>query len=78
MTNSINKTFVVGGLFSEEGVKEIEHNLIQIDGVEQVEASVNTGNVDIKYDPEVIQDVYIKKNLDTLGFSPRVFDEKQA
>jgi copper chaperone CopZ len=66
------KTFLVGGLFSEQGKKEVEHNLIQIDGVQQVNVSLQNGAVKVHYDPEVIRDDYLARTLDSLGYSPRV------
>lgn len=66
------KTFLVGGLFGEEGKKEVEHNLIQVDGVQQVDASPENGAVRIQYDPGTIREEYLARTLDSLGYSPRV------
>jgi len=66
------KTFPVGGLFSKEGKKEVEHNLIQIDGVQKVNVSLDEGAVSIRYDPNVIREDYLERILDSLGYSPRV------
>ncbi|MTI83340.1 MAG: heavy-metal-associated domain-containing protein [Firmicutes bacterium] len=66
------KTFLVGGLFSEEGKKEVEHNLIQIDGVQQVNVSLSDSAVNVRYDPGVIRDEFLARTLDSLGYSPRV------
>lgn len=66
------KTFLVDGLFSEEGKKEIEHNLIEIDGVQDVKVSLGDGAVKVQYDPSVIREDYLQRTLDSLGYSPRV------
>jgi len=66
------KTFLVGGLFSEEGKKEVEHNLIQIDGVQQVNVSLSDSAVNVRYDSGVIRDEFLARTLDSLGYSPRV------
>jgi copper chaperone CopZ len=64
---------MVGGLRDSQGRQEIEHNLIQIDGVKGVEVSVTGRTVDIEFDPEVIREEYLKRTLDSLGYSPYVF-----
>nr|WP_152947722.1 heavy-metal-associated domain-containing protein [Desulfofundulus thermobenzoicus] len=65
-------TFRVGGLQDDQGRKEIEHNLIQIDGVEEVRVSLEDGTVDVRYDPEVIRREYLERTLNSLGYSPYV------
>ncbi|MCL6610430.1 MAG: heavy-metal-associated domain-containing protein [Peptococcaceae bacterium] len=62
----------VGGLKGREGLKEIEHNLIQIDGVKEVQISLPESTVNIEYDPGVIREEYLKRTLNSLGYSPYV------
>ncbi|MQL53228.1 hypothetical protein GFC01_13360 [Desulfofundulus thermobenzoicus] len=72
MAGSMTTTFRVGGLQDDQGRKEIEHNLIQIDGVEEVRVSLEDGTVDVRYDPEVIRREYLERTLNSLGYSPYV------
>lgn len=55
-----------------EGGKEIEHNLIQVDGVVDVAVSPEQGTVAVDYDPAVISGEYIRRTLDSPGYSPYV------
>ncbi|MFZ5634629.1 MAG: heavy-metal-associated domain-containing protein [Bacillota bacterium] len=72
----MNKTgralFRVGGLKDQEGRKEIEHNLIQIDGVRNVRVSIPDRTVNVEFDPGVIREEYLERTLDSLGYSPYV------
>ncbi|MDQ0285281.1 copper chaperone CopZ [Desulfofundulus luciae] len=72
MGDSVTTTFRVGGLWDEQGSKEVEHNLIQLDGVEEVRVFLENGTVDVRYDPEVIRREYLERTLDSLGYSPYV------
>ncbi|WP_238492481.1 heavy-metal-associated domain-containing protein [Desulfotruncus alcoholivorax] len=62
----------VGGLSDEDGKKEIEHNLIQIDGVQEVEVSLNDKTVTVNFDKTVINSDYILRTLNSLGYSPYI------
>lgn len=64
--------FRVGGLQDEKGRREIEHNLIEIDGVREVKVSMPEKEVNILYDPGVIREEYLERTLDSLGYSPYV------
>ncbi|MCL6478005.1 MAG: heavy-metal-associated domain-containing protein [Peptococcaceae bacterium] len=72
----MNKTgravFRVGGLKDNAGREEIEHNLIQIDGVRNVQVSVPDQRVNVEFDPGVIREEYLERTLDSLGYSPYV------
>lgn len=70
--NTISEKIWVGGLRDEDGSKEIEHNLIQVDGVQNVDISLNEGAVTVAYDSSVIDGNYIRRTLDSLGYSPYV------
>ena len=72
MSENARTSFRVGGLKDDSGCKEIEHNLIQIDGVRRVAASMPEGTVSIDFDPGVIREEYLKRTLDSLGYSPYV------
>lgn len=63
----------VGGLRDVQGHHEIEHNLIQIDGVRHVLVSVPKQEIYIEFDPQVIRKEYLERTLDSLGYSPYVF-----
>lgn len=63
----------VGGLRDVQGRREIEHNLIQIDGVRHVSVSVPTREINVEFDPRVIRKEYLERTLDSLGYSPYVF-----
>jgi len=62
----------VGGLSDEDGKKEIEHNLMQIDGVQEVEVSLNDNTVTVNFDSSVIGSDYILRTLNSLGYSPYI------
>ncbi|SHF16167.1 Copper chaperone CopZ [Desulfofundulus australicus DSM 11792] len=72
MGNSVRATFRVGGLWDSQGSKEIEHNLIQLDGVEEVQVSLENGTVEVRYDPAVIRREYLERTLNSPGYSPYV------
>lgn len=73
MSETVRTSFKVGGVKDEDGRKEIEHNLIQIDGVRNVAVSLPEGLVSIEFDPGVMREEYLKRTLDSLGYSPYVF-----
>lgn len=60
----------VGGLQGREGGREIEHNLIQVDGVIEVLVSPEQDTVTVQYDPAVTSGDYIRRTLNSLGYSP--------
>jgi len=60
----------VGGLCDADGVQEIEHNLIQVDGVRDVQVAIDVGAVTVSYDPAVISGEYLRRTLNSLGYSP--------
>lgn len=62
----------VGGLRGREGGREIEDNLIQIDGVKNVRVSLPESTVEIQFDPGVIRQEYLERTLNSLGYSPYV------
>lgn len=66
------ETILLGGLHNKDGGKEINHNLIQIDGVKDVSISLNEGAVTVAYDPTEINVDYLRHILDSLGYSPYV------
>lgn len=68
----IQETVWVGGLHDLDGSREIEHNLIQVDGVRDVQVSLDEGRVTIDYDPAVISGEYLRRTLNSLGYSPYV------
>ncbi|MBF7082670.1 heavy-metal-associated domain-containing protein [Desulfallas sp. Bu1-1] len=70
--NAVRETIRVGGLRDEDGKKEIEHNLIQVDGVRDVRVSLNDQTVYVDYDAAVISGDYIRRTLNSLGYSPYV------
>lgn len=70
--NRAQETIRVGGLRGDEGGKEIEHNLIQVDGVREVVVSLEQRAVTVDYDPAVISGEYIRRTLDSLGYSPYI------
>lgn len=69
---TVRARFKVGGLQNDMGRQEIEHNMIQIDGVREVKVSMPEKEVNILYDPEVIREEYLERTLDSLGYSPYV------
>lgn len=75
MADKKRAVFRVGGLWGEEGRKEIEHNLIQVDGVRQVEVLPDDHTVNIEYDPGVMREEYLERTLDSLGYSPYVMPD---
>ncbi len=62
----------VGGLCGADSGLEIEHNLIQVDGVRDVQVAVDEGTVTVNYDPAVISGEYLRRTLNSLGYSPYV------
>lgn len=74
MGETARTVFRVGGLKGEEGRKEIEHSLVQIDGVRKVLVSMPEGMVNIEYDPGVIREDYLERTLNSLGYSPYLFN----
>lgn len=71
-TEAASARFRVGGLQDQAGRQEIEHNLIQIDGVREAKVSMPEKEVTILYDPGVIREEYLERTLDSLGYSPYV------
>jgi len=69
---SVQETVWVGGLHDSDGGLEIEHNLIQVDGVRKVQVAVDEGAVTVNYDPTVISGEYLRRTLNSLGYSPYV------
>ncbi|AGK99728.1 heavy-metal-associated domain-containing protein [Desulfoscipio gibsoniae] len=69
---TVRETVWVGGLHDADGGREIEHNLIQVDGVEHVQVELNEGAVTVDYDPAVISGEYLRRTLNSLGYSPYV------
>lgn len=65
--------FRVGGLKGDEGGKEIEHTLMQIDGVRSVRVNTGDSMVGVDFDPGVTGEEYLKRTLNSLGYSPYVF-----
>ena len=63
----------VGGLKGMEGGKEIEDAFSQIDGVRSVKVSIADSTVRIDFDPGIIREDFIKRTLNTLGYSPYIF-----
>ncbi|MCL4441901.1 MAG: heavy-metal-associated domain-containing protein, partial [Firmicutes bacterium] len=72
MSESARAVFRVGGLSGDEGSREIEDTLAQIDGVHSVDVSLPDSTVDVYYDPGVIREEYIERTLNSLGYSPYV------
>lgn len=72
MGDSKKHVFKVGGLHDELNGREIEHNLIQLDGVEEVRVSLAEGSVQVRYDPAVMNREYLTRTLNSLGYSPYV------
>jgi len=72
--SSVQETFWVGGLCDEDGGWEIEHNLIQVDGVRDVQVALDEGAVTVNFDPAVISGDYLRRTLNSLGYSPYVRD----
>lgn len=70
--NSSRLSTRVGGLSDEDGKKEIEHNLIQVDGVQEVEVSLADKTVTVNFDQTVISNDYILRTLNSLGYSPYI------
>lgn len=70
--NTAREIIRVGGLRDEDGKKEIEHNLIQVDGIRNVRVSLQDQAVHVDYDTSVISGDYIRRTLDSLGYSPYV------
>ncbi|WP_066634279.1 heavy-metal-associated domain-containing protein [Desulfolucanica intricata] len=68
--NIITRTYKVGGLFDEQGQKEIEHNLIQVDGVKKVDISIPEHTVAVQFDSAAIEEDWIKRTLNSLGYAP--------
>ncbi|WP_347489655.1 heavy-metal-associated domain-containing protein [Desulfoscipio sp. XC116] len=66
------ETIWVGGLHDVDGSREIEHNLIQVDGVQEVQVALDEGSVTVNYDPAVISGEYLRRTLNSLGYSPYV------
>jgi len=64
--------FKVGGLWDEGNGREIEHNLLQIDGVEEVRASTAEGSVYVRHDPAVVSREFLERTLNSPGYSPCV------
>lgn len=73
MSESVRAVFRVGGLRGDEGSREIEHTLVQIDGVHRVEVNGDNSTVGVDFDPGVIREDYLKRTLNSLGYSPYVF-----
>jgi copper chaperone len=70
--SSFKETLWVGGLRDADGGREIEHNLIQVDGVRDVQVDLDEGAVTVDYDPAVISGEYLRRTLNSLGYSPYV------
>ena len=70
--NSTRMSARVGGLNDEDGKKEIEHNLIQVEGVQEVEVSLDDNTVTVNFDKTVISNDYILRTLNSLGYSPYI------
>ena len=66
------ETLWVGGLRDSDGGREVEHNLIQVDGVRNVQVDLDEGAVTVDYDPAVISGEYLRRTLNSLGYSPFV------
>jgi len=62
----------VGGLRGAGGAREIEHNLLQVDGVREVSVALDEGLVSVAYDPSVVSPAYLRRVLNSLGYSPYV------
>ncbi|MFZ5595750.1 MAG: heavy-metal-associated domain-containing protein [Bacillota bacterium] len=78
MADSEKAVFKVGGLRDSGGAREIEHNLSLIDGVRDVLVSAADRTVRVEFDPGVIREEYLKRTLDSLGYSPYVFQDRQG
>lgn len=66
------ETLWVGGLRDLDGGREVEHNLMQVDGVRNVQVDLDEGAVTVDYDPAVISGEYLRRTLNSLGYSPFV------
>ncbi|KAF1085846.1 hypothetical protein SPSYN_00575 [Sporotomaculum syntrophicum] len=70
--STFKETLWVGGLRDADGGREIEHNLTQVDGVRNVQVVLDEGTITVDYDPAVISGDYLRRTLNSLGYSPYV------
>ncbi|MFZ5642757.1 MAG: heavy-metal-associated domain-containing protein [Bacillota bacterium] len=73
MGNYSKSILKVGGLSGNEGRKEIEDTFHEIDGVKSVKVNMNDSTVIIEFNPEIIREDFIKRTLNSLGYSPFIF-----
>jgi copper chaperone CopZ len=59
----------VGGLKGDHCRDRIEHTLSHLGGVADVNVDLNSKQVKVKYDSDVIASGYIEETLQSLGYS---------
>jgi copper chaperone CopZ len=64
-----NTVYKVGGLKGEHCRDRIEHTLSHLPGVDRVDVNIDSKQVNVAYNPEVIASGYIEETLQTLGYS---------
>ncbi|MDD4601427.1 hypothetical protein SDC9_06065 [bioreactor metagenome] len=68
-TATQKSTYRVGGLKGDHCRDRIEHTLSHLPGVESVDVSISSKQVNVNYNPNVIASGYIEETLQTLGYS---------
>ncbi|SDF40174.1 heavy-metal-associated domain-containing protein [Sporolituus thermophilus] len=72
VSKTIKKSvYSIGGLKGDHCRDRIEHTLSHLDGITDVDVNLNTRQVTVEYDANIIASGYIEETLQTLGYSIR-------
>lgn len=69
MADKVRATFKLGGLNSPDNKRNIEDTLSDIDALEDVHVDMNSREISLNYDPDRINEDYIKTTLNSMGYS---------
>lgn len=68
MANKTEKTLKVVGMHCNSCVSAVELALTDVEGVDSVTVDLDTGNVDVKYDPDKVNDEALMEAVEEAGF----------
>lgn len=69
MEGQKKKTYRLGGLTSNYSEKRVEETLSQMHSIKNVDVNMNKKEVTFSYEPDEIEEDFIKSTLNALGYS---------
>jgi len=69
MADKVRANFKLSGLNSPDNKRNIEDTLSDIDALENVHVDMNSREISLNYDPDRVNEDYIKTTLNSMGYS---------